>query len=122
MHATVQDPTGIDHRWVWDFELAFFNPTIYHGIEEWMEHWWWTSLVFGLFYIISIFLGQRWMAKRKDKFELRRPLFMWNLFLCLFSLWGAARCVPEFIHTLKHHGLMHSVCDATYKQGITGLW
>jgi hypothetical protein len=122
MYSQVKDPTGVEHRWVWNFEMLFFNQKIYDGVERWMNNWWWTSLIYGLFYIICIFLGQRWMAKRTDKFELRQPLFIWNFALSLFSLWGAYRCVPEFIYTLKHHGLMYSVCDTTYKQGITGLW
>jgi hypothetical protein len=42
--------------------------------------------------------------------------------LTIFSFWGACRCVPEFIHTLTHHGFLYSICNDSYKQGITGLW
>lgn len=122
IHQLVKDPTGVQHRWVLDFELTFFDRSKYASLERWMADWWWISLPFALFYIIMAFMGRAWMATRKDKFELRFPLFIWNAVLSVFSFWGACRCVPELLYTLNHHGFTYSVCDATYKQGITGLW
>jgi hypothetical protein len=62
------------------------------------------------------------MKERNAKFELRTPLFLWNALLTAFSFWGVCRSLPELIHTTNHHGFMYSVCDPTYKRGITGLW
>ena len=62
------------------------------------------------------------ITKRSEKFELRRSLIAWNTSLAIFSFWGACRLVPELLHFLTHHGLMHSVCDTPYKNSISVLW
>ncbi|CAF0778546.1 unnamed protein product [Adineta steineri] len=87
-----------------------------------MYNWWWLSILYALMYIIAIFVGQRWMRKQNEKFELRGALVLWNTILTIFSFWGACRSVPELIHTLTHHGFVYSICDPSFKQGITGLW
>jgi elongation of very long chain fatty acids protein 6 len=122
VHQTVRDPSGVIHRWVLDFELTFFDKEKYALIQRWMRDWWWLSLPYALFYIIIVFIGRALMAKSREKFELRQSLIIWNAMLTIFSFWGACRCVPECIHALTHHGFMYSVCDSTFKQGISGLW
>jgi predicted neutral ceramidase superfamily lipid hydrolase len=122
VHQLVRDPSGVIHRWVLDFELAFFDEQKYSFIQRSMYNWWWLSLLYALFYIIAIFIGRAWMARRNEKFELRQSLILWNTILTIFSLWGAYRCIPEFIYALTQHGFMYSVCDSTYREGITGLW
>ncbi|CAF3288783.1 unnamed protein product [Rotaria socialis] len=122
IHSSVTDPNGVIHPWVFDFELAFFDQEKFQWVEKTMYDWWWLSIVYTLFYIVAIFIGQQWMIKRKEKFELRTLLITWNAMLTIFSVWGACRCVPEFIYALQHHGFLYSICDASYKNGITGLW
>ena len=122
MHSRVTDPTGVVHRWVFDFELAFLDPAKLSAVERLMNDWWWMSLPYVLFYVFCVFAGQAWMKQRNAKFELRTPLFVWNAFLAAFSFWGVCRSLPELIHTMNHHGFMYSICDPTYKRGITGLW
>ena len=122
MHQLVEDPSGLIHRWVPDFELVFFDEQNYASIQNWMQNWWWLSLPYALFYIIAVFVGRAWMARKNQKYELRQSLILWNTILSVFSFWGACRCVPELIYTLIHHGYMHSVCDSTYMKGISGLW
>ena len=56
-----------------------------------------------------IFGGQYLMAKR-EPFQLRTPLVVWNLLLAIFSIFGAARTLPEFIFTFSTHGIYHSLC------------
>lgn len=119
---TVTDTNGIIHPLVWDFELLFFDQQKFFTIEKFMYDWWWLSIPYALLYILAIFVGRAWMTRRNEKFELRRSLVLWNTFLTIFSFWGACRCVPELIHSLIHHGFWYSVCDPSYKEGITGLW
>ncbi|CAF1186638.1 unnamed protein product [Adineta ricciae] len=119
---TVIDTNGITHPLVWDFELSFFDQQKFFTIEKFMFDWWWVSIPYAFLYIIAIFVGRAWMARRNEKFELRKSLVLWNTFLTIFSFWGASRCVPELIHSLRHHGFWYSVCDPSYKEGITGLW
>jgi hypothetical protein len=122
VHQSVVDTNGVNHRWVFDFELAFFDQQTHVSVERFMYNWWWLSIPYALLYIIVVFLGQAWMRKRSEKYELRKSLVIWNIVLTIFSFWGACRCVPEFIRALTHHGFMYSICDASYKKGITGLW
>jgi elongation of very long chain fatty acids protein 6 len=122
IHRLVQDPSGVQHRWVFEFELIFFDSNKFSSIQRWMSDWWWISLPYALFYIVSVLLGQSWMEKQQKKFELRQLLVSWNALLAIFSFWGTCRCVPELFHALNQHGFMYSICDMTYRQGITGLW
>jgi len=122
LHSSVTDPNGVIHPWVFDFELVFFDQQNLFWIERFMYDWWWLSIPYTLLYIIAIFIGRVWMAKRNEKFELRGALVTWNAILAIFSFWGACRSVPELVHTLVHHGFLYSICDDSYKQGITGLW
>lgn len=122
IHSSVTDTNGVVHRWVFDFELAFFDQKTYLWVEKTMFDWWWLSIPYALFYIVAIFIGQAWMTKRNEKFELRNCLVIWNTLLTIFSFWGACRSIPEFIHALTHHGFLYSICDQSYKKGITGLW
>jgi elongation of very long chain fatty acids protein 6 len=122
IHSSVTDPNGIIHPWVFDFELTFFDRQKFVWVEKLMYNWWWLSIPYALLYIIAVFIGRTWMTKRNKKFELREALIIWNTCLTIFSFWGACRCVPEFIHSLKHHGFLYSICDPSYYKGITGLW
>ena len=122
VHPSVTDANGVIQRWVFDFELAFFKKQNMVWVEKLMYNWWWLSIPYALLYVIAIFIGRSWMTKIKNKFELRVLLIIWNTFLAIFSFWGACRCVPEFIHSLTYHGFFYSICDPSYKNGITGLW
>jgi hypothetical protein len=122
IHSSITDPNGVIHRWVFDFELAFFDQQKLFWIERFTYNWWWLSIPYALLYIIAIFIGQIWMKKRNKKFELRTLLVTWNTILTIFSFWGACRSVPEFLHSLTHHGFLYSICDPSFKKGSTGLW
>ena len=122
LHDQIKDPSGFVHSWVFEYELAFFDKNTFNLIKHLMKHWWWLSLVYAVFYIVLVFLGRIWMSKRKDKYELRKPLVLWNTGLTVFSFWGACRCMPELIHALTQHGFMYSICNCLYMEGVTGLW
>lgn len=122
IHSSVKDTNGVTHPWVLDFELAFFDQKTFLWVEQTMSDWWWISIPYALFYIIAIFVGRELMSKTKEKFELRSVLVTWNAALTIFSFWGACRCVPEFIYTLNNQGFLYSLCDPSYKRGISGLW
>ncbi|CAF3653135.1 unnamed protein product [Rotaria sp. Silwood1] len=122
MYSSIRDPSDVVHRWVFDFELILFNEKNLLLIENFMYNWWWLSIPFVLVYIIIICIGQIWMRKRNKKFELRKALIVWNVFLAVFSFCGACRCVPELLHSLNKHGFYHSLCNPILKKGVTGLW
>jgi hypothetical protein len=115
VYSSVRDPNGVVHRWVFEFERAFFDRHKYQAIEQWMYQWWWIAFPYAALYIVAVFLGQDWMKRNNYKFELRFWLVTWNTLLSIFSLWGALRSVPELVH-------IYSICDPSYKKGVTGLW
>ncbi|CAF1179444.1 unnamed protein product [Adineta ricciae] len=122
IHSVIIDPSHVVHRWVWDFELVFFDRKTRFIVGQWMNYWWWLSIPYALAYIVIVFVGQSYMNRRNKRYELRTALIIWNAFLALFSFWGACRCVPELIHSVNQHGLQHSLCNPILKEGVTGLW
>jgi elongation of very long chain fatty acids protein 6 len=122
IHSSIVDPNGVMHRWVFDFELILFDQDKIYLLEQWMHRWWWLSIPYVCIYIVAIVIGQTWMKKRVNKFELRTCLVLWNCMLAVFSVWGAYRSVPELGHVLVKYGFIYSICNPSYQQGVTGLW
>ena len=98
--------SGPNYSYVFDFERDFEQAEA----KAWMVANWRTvcSYAAGL-YLVVVFAGQQIMATR-PRFEMRGVLSFWNLFLALFSVMGACRTIPEFLHVLSTHGIYHSVC------------
>lgn len=87
--------------------------------ENWRPVCAWASGI----YMLLIFGGQSYMANR-PAFDLRRPLTAWSMFLAIFSVMGAARTMPEFIHTLYTQGFYHSLCIPSFieQDRVSGFW
>ena len=117
----VNDPVGISHPFVFDFEKKFFDKTYAHNIYAWMNKWWWLSIVYSIVYVGLIYYGRLLMEKR-ERFELRTPLILWNISLALFSIFGMIRCVPETIYALSRRGLQYTICDNSSIYGVSGFW
>lgn len=74
-------------------------------------------------YLIFCFGGKAIMENRKP-FDLRIPLAYWNLFLSLFSLYGAIRTVPHLLYLIANNSFETTVCEnvyATYGGGASGF-
>ncbi|UJR22918.1 hypothetical protein I4U23_025946 [Adineta vaga] len=117
----VKDIDGLYHPMVFDFEQSFADKSFANSIGAWMNRWWWLSIVIAIVYIGLTFYGQMWM-KTRERFELRRSLILWNIFLALFSIFGMIRCVPEMIYNLNKEGLEYTICNRDNIYGITGFW
>jgi len=74
-------------------------------------------------YMLMVFGGQAFMANRPP-FKLRSALTVWNVFLAVFSIIGAARTLPEFLHTISKHGLYSSFCSPSFieEDRVSGFW
>lgn len=77
--------------------------------KQWFDRHWTMSFCFAGIYLLAIFLGRRFMANR-PRYELRKPLVCWNLFIGLFSLFGTLRTLQELIYVVSTQGLDHSIC------------
>jgi hypothetical protein len=75
-------------------------------------------------YGVLVLVGQRFMAKRQP-FQLKGPLTAWNLFLAIFSAFGALRTVPHLCLLLYRHGVVATFCAPMiylYGNGACGFW
>jgi hypothetical protein len=111
---------GHNYSYVFNFEQDFEHSIV----RVWMEENWrpvcaWASGI----YMLLIFGGQSYMANR-PAFNLRGPLTAWSMFLAIFSIMGAARTIPEFIHTLYTQGFYHSLCIPSFieQDRVSGFW
>ena len=87
------------------------------AFSMWIGENWSLSIWCAAVYLLVIYSGRSFMEKR-PKFDIRPALVLWNTILAIFSIFGAARTVPEAIFAVRHHGWDFSVCDSSY----TGLW
>lgn len=105
------------------FERLFESHSRVNAIKAWMQQNWAYSFQFAFLYLLIIYAGQAYM-KNRPRFELRKPLIAWNLFLAAFSILGTIRAWPEFIDAVVNNGLVFSVCDTSSRAGysIPGFW
>lgn len=110
-----------DYDFVLFFERKFFDPTFLYENKSWIKNNWTISIVYAMFYIALVHVGQRLM-KDREKFRLHRSLVAWNLVLAGFSILGSVRFLPNFFQVLRAKGLVHSVCVQDYEQGVSAAW
>jgi hypothetical protein len=70
------------------------------------------SIYASAIYVLTIFGGKMIMTDKK-RYELRRPLVLWNLMLAVFSIAGASRMLPLLLQQITNYGFTHTVCDRT---------
>ena len=101
---------NISYDWVMPFERNFVaRPWVTWFAEHWGHVFWMVGL-----YMVVIFGIQAWMETR-PRFDLRYQLFVWNVCLAIFSLWGAVRSIEELYYVLKYFGLYPSYCLCGYR-------
>jgi len=77
-----------------------------------------------LAYLVLTFCGQHAMSKR-EPFNLRGLMSLWNLSLSVFSWVGMFRTMPQLLHNLNRMSLRDNLCldpRVTYGSGSSGLW
>ena len=85
---------------------------------------WYLTIAVSVLYLIAIPVGKRLMAKR-EAFDLKYPLFLWNAGLAVFSIIGVVRVVPALLYGIFSNGPMYFVCRnaaVSYGRGSLGLW
>lgn len=88
-----------NYSYMFNFESDF----IHQETRMWMTENWTLGFYYVGAYMVLIFGGQ-YLMQNRPRFELRGVLCLWNTALAVFSIMGACRTVPEFLHTLTHHG------------------
>lgn len=108
------------YSYIFDFESYFESKSYVDSWQLWMKDNWKISIICSIVYIGLVFLGKSLMHNRQ-KFEIRLPLILWNIFLALFSIIGTVRMWPDFIYSLSQHGYVYTVCnnDSAYGKRIS---
>lgn len=81
-------------------------------VTEWVRwfdsHW---SYVFFIIvpYMAIIFGLQKWMENRPP-YKIRKVLFVWNMSLALFSMYGGSRSLQEFLYVYKNMSFYSTYC------------
>lgn len=97
--------------------MSFAIP-IFRKVEErfdteatvaWMKQYWTISLYTCVAYIVLTFAGQRLM-KEREAFDLRKPLIIWNITLCIFSTFAVVGVAPSLTHNFLKGGIVYGVC------------
>lgn len=93
------------------FEHAFDPVEAVH----WMDGFWTNSFYLVGAYLTFLVVGQKVMRSRA-RFQLTKPMILWNLGLALFSIFGAIRTVPElwFVLNRAENGFHYSVCHTRW--------
>ena len=76
-------------------------------------------------YLVTIFWIKFSMESR-ERFDFRRLQCVWNIFLAIFSIWGASRMLPYLLATLYYDGFDEVLCTNPLqgygRKGPSGLW
>ena len=117
----VSNKTKLAYTHIFTLEAPFESEGHVDSLMKSVNDYWLVGLAISFLYIAAVHMGQSYM-KSRPAFDLRVPLILWNVFLSVFSLVGAIRFMPEFMHTLTTKGVVASVCDSSYLYGIPGAW
>lgn len=99
------------------FELEWHkNP-----LSQWMYDNFYLCVILSVLYVVLVFAGQRFMAKR-EAFDLRGPLIAWNGFLTVLSWVMALRLAPALVQRIIHWDIVDTFCDRSFINGPTGFW
>ena len=96
-----------------------FNVT---GTRRWVSEHFHVFTTIAVLYVVSVFMGTAAM-KSRTPYDLRKALFLWNVGLAVFSLYGALSLGPNLIHAMTKNGLNWAVCNTDL--GLDphlGLW
>ena len=74
-----------------------------------LNNFWWVPILATAFYLPMVGLGYRWMKPRRP-YNLRGPLFVWNMALAIFSIITVIILGLPLIESLMNKGFLYSVC------------
>mmetsp|Transcript_6031 Transcript_6031/g.8433 ORF Transcript_6031/g.8433 Transcript_6031/m.8433 type:complete len:282 (-) Transcript_6031:175-1020(-) len=77
------------------------------------------TFIVGIFYLSFCYFGPKFM-KDKKPFDLLPLLSAWNLFLSIFSAYGAIRTVPHMLYRIYTLPFEQTVCESIHSAFGTG--
>ena len=82
--------------------------------QDWVHNNWTLTIPISVLYVLLVYGGRKWMES-KPAYDLHRTLFLWNVGLAVFSIFGALSVVPNLVHHIYKNGFKQSVCITTTK-------
>ena len=82
--------------------------------QDWVFNNWTLTIPIAVLYVLLVYGGRKWMES-KPAYDLHRTLFLWNVGLAIFSIFGALSIVPNLVHHIYKDGFKQSVCITTTK-------
>src|SRR5277367_4340024 len=83
--TATENPAGVFLPWEEKIDVSYY--------AQWLQKNWTHSFYFSGIYILLTILGERIMRDR-PRFNLTRPLFLWNSGLAIFSILCVIRGLP----------------------------
>ena len=91
-------------------------------LGRWQADYWWLSVVASAIYLVVLYTGNNFM-KHREPYVLRKPLFLWNVGLAVFSILGALSVVPNLVHLFYRKGFIVSSCRTmVYHNPALSVW
>lgn len=106
-----------NYSYVFAFEKQYDETKFF----KYMVTHWADSFVYAFIYIVLVFGGKRYMEERPS-YGLRPWLALWSGILAVFSIFGAARTLPELIMAVNQHSLEYSICVPSYLENAAAVW
>ena len=93
-------------------------------VMNWMQHHPMVPIAACGAYGMLIWLGQHYFSSR-ERWNWRKTMAAWNLFLSIFSFIGVVRTAPQLVHNLWNYSARENLCVdplVTFGSGSSGLW
>lgn len=119
--ATWQLLPNIDFLYPWKDTEGIFSV---FPLSIWMREYYWFPILTCIFYYFSVF-GIQWAMKSREPFDLKIPLFLWNMSLSVFSTIGFIRTFPHLIMVIYNYSVYESMCmnvGNNFYSSEIGLW
>ena len=82
-----------------------------NGAIKWINDSWHIPVAAICIYLVLIYVGRKWMANR-EPYNLKRPLFLWNVFLAVFSIFGTINSLPFLVKAVFKYGIPYATCKS----------
>ena len=102
------------------FEFEPHLTDVNYFLRSHMQEWKHLSFIVSFSYISLVFLGKRTMRKR-HRYLLETPLFIWNSLMALWSFFIVVRIAPFAFRKLFHSTFYGVICDGSCAMEAPGV-
>ncbi|VDM46167.1 unnamed protein product [Toxocara canis] len=117
---------SLHNDYIYRYALPFEKVDDPVGMTLFLQRNWHHSITLSIVYFIVIKLIQ-WIMRNREPFSLRKPLFIWNACLALFSAVGFIRFteetfVKDVVYSVTNLGMYRSLCYTIHPKSVAAFW